>query len=94
LFRLSNTGENSFLLDRKQMALASQVSRKLYISLFTKKKTTLFLMGGKDCLSLGLSLDPAISNLKEKFFIFCMIIKCADTFLLLFFILVTNIYQF
>jgi len=51
------------------MALASQASRKIFISLFTKKKTTLFLMGGKVCLSLGLSLDPPISNLKEKFFI-------------------------
>jgi hypothetical protein len=51
------------------MALASQASRKLFISLFTKKKITLFLMGGKVCLSLGLSLDPPISNLKEKFFI-------------------------
>jgi hypothetical protein len=49
------------------MALASQASRKLFISLFTKKKTTLFLMGGKVCLSLGLSLDPPISNLKKNF---------------------------
>jgi hypothetical protein len=50
------------------MALASRASRN-YLFPFLPKKTTLFLMGGKVCLSLGLSLDPPISNLKEKFFI-------------------------
>jgi hypothetical protein len=50
------------------MALASQASRKLFISLFTKKNNTL-TDGRKSFLSLGLSLDPPISNLKEKFFI-------------------------
>jgi hypothetical protein len=49
-------------------SLASE--QKIVYFPFYQKKTTLFLMGGKDCLSLGLSLDPAISNLKEKFFIF------------------------
>jgi hypothetical protein len=48
-------------------SLASE--QKIIYFPFYKKKITFFLMGGKDCLSLGLSLDPPISNLKEKFFI-------------------------
>jgi len=48
-------------------SLASE-QKNIYFP-FYQKKTTLFLMGGKVCLSLGLSLGPPISNLKEKFFI-------------------------
>jgi hypothetical protein len=47
-------------------SLASE--QKIIYFPFYQKEKTLFLMGGKVCLSLGLSLDPPISNLKENFY--------------------------